>query len=81
MKYFINIVEEFWPGQREDTWIGRVEYIEESKYGDYLEEINFSTFDRDGAEKLIQKYDFRTISKREFTKLKQKVAELNQVKK
>lgn len=76
-KYFLSFVEEFWPGQIDGTWIGRIEV--HTKEGQW--EIGIGTHNREVVEKLRDKYDFKTVGKRRFLNLKRKVSKLNEVKK
>lgn len=72
---FCSFIEEFWPGQKEGTWIGRIEYHTDKMYPD---EIPLSTFDRDAVEKLRDEYDFRDLTPEEFAELKKKAEEINE---
>lgn len=74
-KIFCSVIEEFWPGQKEGTWIGRVEYDTGERYPD---ELRLATFDREGVEKLRDKYDFRDLTPEEFKELTKLVEELNE---
>ena len=76
-KYFLSFVEEFWPGQLDGTWIGRIEYCEVGKEDMFAEEVGIGTHDRDAVERLREKYDFKTVGEGKFSKLKRKVSELN----
>ena len=77
-KYFLSFVEEFWQGQLDGTWIGRMEYREAGKEGMFAEEIGIGTHDRVAVEKLRDKYDFKTVSKRRFEKIKKIIKEMNE---
>lgn len=76
-KIFVSFTEEFWPGQKEGTWIGRIEYDRGERYPD---ELPLSTFDREGVEKLRDKYDFRDLTPEEFKELTKIVGVLNESK-
>ena len=80
-KYFLSFIEEYWPGQIEGTWIGRVEYKEKNSHGVFPNELGIGTSNRVAVIRLRDKYDFKTVSKRKFLKLKRKVSKLNEVKK
>ena len=76
-KYFLSFVEEFWPGQIGDTWIGRMEYHEISKEGVFAEEISIGTDDRAAVEKLRDRYDFKTVRKHTFQRLLKQIKKIN----
>ena len=79
-KYFISFIEEYWQGQKEGTWIGRMEFEEVGKEVMYPDEIWIGTFNRDGVEKLMDKYDFREVSERTFKKIKKEIERLREIK-
>lgn len=66
MKIFVSFIEEFWPGQIEGTWIGRIEHSPLKGESQYREEIGLYSFDRTEVEKLRGKYDFRNLSKKDL---------------
>ncbi|HUX79454.1 MAG TPA: hypothetical protein VMW10_06910 [Alphaproteobacteria bacterium] len=76
-KYWFNFIEEFWYGQKEGTWIGRIEV--HTKEGQW--EIGIGTHDREAVGKLRKEYDFKTVTEKVYSRLKQKVSELNEVRK
>ena len=75
--YFLSFIEEYWPGQREGTFIGRIEVS--AKEGRW--ELGIGTFDRDGVERLRVSYDFKTVNERVYRKIKHLVEGLNNAKK
>ena len=76
-KYFLSFVEEFWPGQIEGTWIGRMEYRETNDNGLYNSEIGISTHDCLTIEQLRINYDFKTVSRKRFQKICKEIELLN----
>ena len=76
-KYFLSFVEEFWPGQLDETWIGRMEYHETGKEGMFAEEIGIGTHDRAAVEKLRDKYDFEIVNKQTFQRLLKEIKKMN----
>ncbi len=80
-RYFISFVEEFWVGQKKGTWIGRMEYYivggEDKLYPD---EIGMGTFDREGVERLRERYDFKEVSGRTLKKIIKEIERLRGVK-
>ena len=77
-KYFISFTEEFWPEQRENTWIGRMEYQEEGQHGLFNDEKSITTNNREDVLKLREKYDFKTVNMRTFRRIINTIKALNQ---
>jgi len=63
-KYFISFIEEFWVGQKPETWTGRVEIHED---GGQSTEIALSSKNREEVEALREKWDFRIYALNKFT--------------
>ena len=63
-KYFISFIEEFWVGQKPETWTGRVEIHED---GGQSTEIPLSSKNREEVEALREKWDFRIYALNKFT--------------
>ena len=58
---FISFVEEYWPGQKPGTTIGRIEvHTRDSDYAD--EEIGWATARVDRFNKFRARWDFRDIT-------------------
>jgi len=71
-KYFLNFIEEFWPGQIEGTHIGRVEVsCDESRNPYPIEEIRFSFVDLDRYAKIRKGWDFIRVSKERLEELRE----------
>ena len=66
--YFLNFIEEFWPDQLVKH-MGRVEVFDEnSKYA--KEEIRFTFNNSKDYWKIRKKWDFKNVTKKELSKLK-----------
>ena len=75
MKYFLSFIEEFWDGQKPNSFIGRIEIYTGGEYDD--EEIAIRTFDVAGIIKLRDKYDFEEVNKKTLEIIRKKVKQLN----
>jgi hypothetical protein len=81
--YFISFVEEFWDGQREGTWIGRMEYSRDQddwRDDKYPDEVAIGTANRDAIEALRDEWDFKDVTKEQLDMLKEKIIEINKEK-
>jgi len=78
MKYFISFTEEFWPGQKDGTWIGRMEYrLPDQQFPD---EMGFGSLDRAAVEELRAKYDFTEVDKKTFDTIVQEIERIKEKK-
>jgi len=76
-KYFLSFIEEFWPGQIEGTWIGRMEYRKTNDDGLHNSEIGIGTHDRLAVEQLRINYDFKTVSQEKFRDICKEIEVIN----
>ena len=75
-KYFISIVEEFWDGQKPNTFIGRAEvHIDSEQYA--IDEIDIRSFNPAGVEEIRKEYDFKHIDEKGLEKLKEDIKKVN----
>lgn len=79
MKYFLSLIEEFWQGQKEGTFIGRLEYGLPDQ--EFTDEFAIGAFDRDGVEKLREKYDLKTVDEETLKKIEKEIERLNKEEK
>lgn len=69
-KYFLNFIEEFWSGQSV-AHLGRVEVYDETSKNPYAqEEIRFVFKNSKDYYKVREKWDFKTVTEEELSKLK-----------
>jgi len=68
--YFLNFVEEFWPGQLVNH-LGRVEVYDEISKSPYAkDEIRFVFNDSKEYWKVREEWDFKNVTEKELSKLK-----------
>ena len=75
-KYFLSFIQEFWPGQLPDTWIGRIEYHVIGSGEKYPDELGFGTKDRAAVERLRDKYDFEEVDEETWEEIKKEVEKI-----
>jgi len=75
-KYFVNFIEEFWPGVEDNTIVARVE-IRRSITGDGIKEVRIYTKNLSRYHRLREKYDFKHITKKELLQLEKEIRFLN----
>ena len=68
-KVFISFVEEYWPGQKENTTVGRIEvHKPNDEYAS--EEIRWGTYKVKEFLEFREKWDFRDITESQLERLK-----------
>jgi len=70
-KYFLSFIEEFWPKQMDNTYIGRVEvYADEANTPYAIEEIRFAFADYNKYSTVRKKWDFIRVTKEKLEELR-----------
>lgn len=73
----VSFTEEFWPGQKEGTFIGRIEWYDDREPDKkYPFESQVVSSDRNAVEELREKYDLKDLTLEEFDGLLKEIDQL-----
>ena len=78
-RYWLNFVEEYWPGQLPNTVIARIEVydtLSEREFAD--EEIRVGTSDVDRYNRLVEHWDWAEVTEYHIEWLKKYVEDMNE---